>query len=139
MKYTAGLILLFASIAAHAVSDNVIPFTLTPTGMMVVNLKIEGKEGRFLIDTGSNGTIVAPRIAAKADLSRNFALVDNTLGTKTKSPQTQLCVSLPHVRFNILVTVMDVDGFDGIIGMDVLGKFKKVHFDLRSHTLTLVY
>jgi predicted aspartyl protease len=116
-----------------------LPYTLQD-GMMEVKLKLGGKEGRFLVDTGSTGTIVTPALLGFSEeelKNSNKVEVNNTLGTRRVTSYVRVKLSLAEVVLNLQVTVMEIERFDGILGMDVLGCFSKVRVNKKAHTIVL--
>ena len=112
-----------------------IPFTWTP-GQIEIAVRVNGAYATFLLDTGSEYSVVSDRLAAQAGLvihstsSRQFA--DDV--TVELTP-----VVMKHQR----VMVMPFDGYyargrsiDGLIGYDLFARFI-VAIDFRHHTLTV--
>jgi predicted aspartyl protease len=145
MKYLVAILVL--AIAATA-SDVSLPLTFCrDRKSMTVITTVNGKSRRFLIDTGSEMTIVSketvnmnlvelrkarfaqsgPGMLGEAIIMR----VDLKLGTNSWSQAPVMVMDLQYVQ--------DLYGkdIDGLLGQDVLSQFSSVTVDFKNRQLVL--
>jgi predicted aspartyl protease len=124
---------------AHLLTDNnysKVVFNLTKTNHLVVNARINGIKGRFILDTGASNTCVGFDRATQFNLmsteSKTLAAgagatnmetrlsLKNTLrlGRWTTKEIAVVIFNLTHV--NQALTAHKVRSVDGIIGSDIL-------------------
>ena len=144
MRSTAhGLLILavcfFIPAAAAASESDALPFRLTPQGAIIVPVAINGSRPvSFLLDTGSNGSVVSERLAASLGLraaakttmvsasEQKEALVARiehlTLGTVGASDV--LAALAPAEALSLPDTAALGCRVEGVIGQDVLGRLR---------------
>lgn len=125
-------------IPARAQDKGSITLALTKSsGLYLADVSVNGEKHKFLIDTGSNWTIISPKIAGDIGSgSKNIAGIQGSVS----AGQTKVLLSLQDKVFRATVLVSKTPEslpIDGILGMDVLGQFESVTLDLKNKTLTL--
>jgi hypothetical protein len=139
-----GAYVLFVLLAAlfalpqHAYAQTVLP--LTEDGKTVyATIRINAKQARMLVDTGSTFTILRPKFATGAEVMTETTA--SSLDTKsTKMPLVKARIELHQGHVWMLVGVFDVKASsfgDGILGSDFFREFKRIEIDYGSKTLTL--
>lgn len=120
-------------------------------GLMFIDIRINGRKGRALIDTGSNLTYVNSAFAAHADLRTNFDKTRLLQGATGRDASVRVAtarkVQIADFMFhNADLLVSDPKLFEMlemdkeplmVIGLDLLSSFK-VQFDRRHNRLTLI-
>jgi hypothetical protein len=124
-----------------------VPFRMVKS-MILIEGKIDQKRVTFLLDTGSNHTIVDVRSGGlpfllhpgqrngsaagmtgeSVRLPRNLTLADHTW--------TGQCVTMMNLAD--LEQVLGIP-FDGLLGQDILGEFRSVRIDYKAHVLELLH
>jgi len=125
-----------------------IPFEYSRAfGLMLIKAEINGKAAVMVLDTGSNETIVSPRVVLVKQLSSKAAVamakgsgysgngVIATAFLKVGPLNPKNCQILV-VDLNDLSKTLGQD-IDGILGMSVLKEFEILTIDLRHHKLVL--
>jgi len=114
---------------------------------MLIKVEVNGKPGVMVLDTGSNETIVSPRLVIVKQLSSIHA-VSMAKGSGYTGAgvfaTAVLKVGLLSPK-NCQILVVDLSDLskslgqevDGILGMSVLKEFEIVTVDLRHHKLVL--
>jgi predicted aspartyl protease len=125
-----------------------IPFEFSRAfGLMLINVEVNGKPAVMVLDTGSNETIVSPRLVIVKQLSSKDA-VAMAKGSGYSGAGVVATTSLsigPSDPKNYQILVVDLSDLsktlgqqvDGILGMSVLKDFESVSVDLRHHKLVL--
>lgn len=125
-----------------------IPFEYSRTfGLMLVKVEVNGKPAVMVLDTGSNETIVSPKLVIVEQLGLKDAVSmakgSGYSGTGVYSTAVLKVGSLSPKNCRILVVdLSDLSkslgqDIDGILGMSVLKGFEIVTVDLRHHKLVL--
>jgi aspartyl protease family protein len=103
------------------------------------------RTGRFLVDTGSSVTVVAPRLAAEAGITGSTSARPvelHTLGGRTVGPSASVAslrVGDLEMRDAPVVLHDPGPGFDGILGNTFLGRYRvTVDADRRQLQLRLL-
>jgi predicted aspartyl protease len=115
--------------------------------MILVDGKVNGKAATFLLDTGSNNTIVSPR-AAGVDAGTLRALQPTTTGVGSEGDTVGARVSValePWCGGNRSVLVMNLDDankrmgthIDAFLGQDILQKFKSWRIDYKARVIDI--
>jgi len=114
----------------------------TPTRRPIIELRINGVNYRFLIDTGASVTLVDP--ALLPDLSkqqessrytRKCIAVNGSVHIETIAIVFRLAgVSISEISIHSSAGEK-IDGTSGIIGQDILQQFKSVTFDNVRHVV----
>ena len=116
-------------------------------GLVLIRVEVNGKPAVMVLDTGSNETIVSPRLVIVKQLSSKDA-VAMAKGSGYSGNGVIATAALkvgPLNPRNCQILVVDLSGLsktlgqdvDGILGMSVLRKFEIVSVDLRHHKLIL--
>jgi hypothetical protein len=141
------LLLLLIPLPNPAHSGTVrIPFR-SVQALIVVEGRVNGNRGTFLLDTGANRTIVSAKIYGNVrfDLQR-MPRREPGAGLVGYSLRRSADVELgEHVWIAQQVSVMDLDelkqmlhmDFDGLLGQDILRQFRSVRIDYRAHVIEL--
>ena len=145
---TLTLALLMAGRAIAAGASGTLPLQLVPTGdiggLLVVELRIEGRASRWLVDTGSSRHLVAPALAKQLALAERGRVSADTAFGRFAGPE----VTLPPLMLGTLpitqaaAVVLDLrplagaaaDDIDGVLGAPWLDEVN-VAFDFASWTL----
>ena len=115
-------------------------------GLMLIKAEVNGKPAVMVLDTGSNETIVSPRVVmAKQLSSKAVAMAKGSGYSGAGVIATAMLKVGPLNPRNCQVLVVDLSGLsktlgqdvDGILGMSVLKEFEIVSVDLRHHKLIL--
>ena len=125
-----------------------IPFEYSRAfGLMLIKVEVNGKPAIMVLDTGSNETIVSPRLVIVKQLSSKDAVAmakgSGYSGAGVVATAFLTMGTLSPKSCEILV--VDMSGLsktlgqqvDGILGMSVLKEFEIVSVDLRHHKLVL--
>lgn len=109
---------------------------------MTVDVSVGGRGPyRFLVDTGSERTVISRQLAARLQLaSGRGALVHSVLGRNDVNT-----VNIPRLQFsNSTVSVLDAPaldaaniGADGLLGIDSL-RSQRVLFDFKAGTMSII-
>jgi hypothetical protein len=128
------------SLEAH--SQSVLPFHAERSFIMVP-ARINGQEGTFLLDTGAQRTIITPQLSGLSPVelatSAQVKIDSPTLAGSRTVPVVSVRFGIGNAVLTTRVIVTSIREYDGIIGNDVLGQFKKITIDHKHHTLTLEY
>lgn len=113
--------------------------------LMLIKVEVNGKPAVMVLDTGSNETIVSPRLVSVKQLSSKEAVVmAKGSGYSGTGVIATAFLSIGHPK-NCQILVVDLSALsktlgqevDGILGMSVLKEFEIVSVDLRHHKLVL--
>jgi hypothetical protein len=123
-----------------------VPFR-TVESMILIEGKIDEKRITFLLDTGSNHTIVSVRFYGNVLLALRPAQHDRgAAGWMGESIRLPVDLSLAdHIWAGQCVTMMNLDElqkvlgihFDGLLGQDILREFRSVRIDYGAHLIEL--
>lgn len=125
-----------------------VPFEYSKAfGLMLIRAQINGKPAVMVLDTGSNETIVSPRLVLTKQLSSQNA-VEIAKGSGFSGSGVVATVFLrigslnPKTYQVLVVDLADLatslgQDVDGILGMSVLKEFETVSVDLKRHKLVL--
>ena len=125
-----------------------IPFEYSRAfGLMLIKVEVNGKPAVMVLDTGSNETIVSPRLVIVKQLSSKdaVAMAKGSGYSGAGVVATAFLTIGPLNPKNCEILVVDLSGLsktlgqqvDGILGMSVLKEFEIVSMDLRHHKLIL--
>jgi predicted aspartyl protease len=125
-----------------------IPFEYSRAfGLMLVRVEVNGKPAVMVLDTGSNETIVSPRLVIVKQLGSKdaVAMAKGSGYSGAGVVATAFLTIGPLNPKNCQILVVDLSGLsktlgqqvDGILGMSVLKEFEIVSVDLRRHKLVL--
>ena len=114
---------------------------------MLIKVEINGKPAVMVLDTGSNETIVSPRLVIVKQLSSKeaVAMAKGSGYSGNGVITTALLKVGPLNPKNCQILVVDLSDLsktlgqevDGILGMSVLKDFELVSVDLKRHKLVL--
>lgn len=123
-----------------------VPFR-TVESMILIEGKIDEKRITFLLDTGSNHTIVSVRFYGNVLFPLRPAQHNRgTAGWMGESVRLPVELSLAdHIWAGQWVTMMNLDElqkvlrihFDGLLGQDILREFRSVRIDYSAHIIEL--
>jgi len=122
-----------------------IPFQLVSDFLVVVNGRVGDLDGlKFILDTGASYTLIDQRVADRLKLRRSPGKITNF---NREVPVEW--AEIPNLRvgplqtgtFRVMVAKLaDYSDFaenvDGIIGLDLLGRSKKLFIDYEKHTVS---
>ncbi len=104
-----------------------IPFTLM-NKLMIVNALINGHSGKFLVDTGATYSLIYSDFLKKNNIklkTNMVGIMKNANGTMNITPLVNVNIKLGSNEYNnsrAFVLLNSDNGFDGIIGNDILEK-----------------
>ena len=143
MRAAVAAALLLASTAAA----EPLPFQLdAERGAVLVEMRVNGRKGLFVLDTGSAATIVSlelaglPRAAARPRFSEDgpglrasgvYADVSLAIGARALGRRTVAAMDMTEVSRAFRRPI------DGLLGQDVLRGFGRLVVDYRERTLEL--
>jgi hypothetical protein len=145
-----GLLFLLLLLAPRANPANLgalrVPFR-TVRSMILIEGKIDEKRVTFLLDTGSNHTIISVRSYGGVPFPLRPALRNGSAaGMKGESVRLPMNLTLgDHTWVGQCVTMMNLDDlhdtlgipFDGLLGQDILREFRSVRIDYKTHVIEL--
>ena len=125
-----------------------IPFEYSRAfGLMLIKVEVNGKQAVMVLDTGSNETIVSPKLVIVKQLSSKdaVAMAKGSGYSGTGVIATAFLSIGPVSPKNCQILVVDLSALsktlgqevDGILGMSVLKEFEIVSVDLRHHKVVL--
>ena len=124
-------------------------FKITKTNHLIISCKINGVEGSFIIDSGASNSCVDTNLTSKYKLKTSLSQENASSATSTiskmyisKNNRLQI-EGLLHEDFNVFLFDMShinktfindaIEEIDGIIGGDILKKFKaKIDYDKKK-------
>jgi predicted aspartyl protease len=125
-----------------------IPFEYSRAfGLMLIKVEVNGMQAIMVLDTGSNETIVSPRLVIVKQVSSKgaVAMAKGSGYSGNAVIATAVLRVGPLNPRNCQVLVVDLSDLsktlgqevDGILGMSVLKEFEIVSVDLKRHKLVL--
>lgn len=132
----------------HAPSPVEIPFEFSKEfGLILINVEVNGKPAVMVLDTGSNETIVSPRLVVVKQLSSTDAVAM----AKGSGYSGAGVIATAFLRIgasnpkNCQILVVDLGDLsktlgqevDGVLGMSVLEGFETVSVDFGHHKVVL--
>ena len=105
---------------------------------VVLDVRLNGIAGRFLLDTGAEAFIVSPELAAAADLTEVGQTTVSTLAGDSRTSLVRIdeIVIGPVRGVDIEAAVLSVAEFDGVIGLPFFESFVVV-FDFQAGELII--
>lgn len=112
---------------------------------LLVEVKIDGSPVRLLVDTGSNTTIINAKSFCRTELNVSRP-VNRGPGIVGRALRLRVELELARqVKFSQPVSVMNLEElsksfrieFDGLLGQDILNKFRSVRIDYKRHVIEL--
>jgi len=120
-----------------------IPFEYSRAfGLMLIKVEVNGKPAVMVLDTGSNETIVSPRLVIVKQLSSKDAVaMAKGSGYSGAGVVATAFLTIGPLNQNCESLVVDLSGLsktlgqqvDGTLGTSVLKEFEIVSVDLRHH------
>lgn len=126
-------------------SSTTIPFELGFNFLVIVNGRVEGLDGlKFILDTGSSRTVIDENVAVRLRLPRRPGKITNF---DRKIPVEWAEISelkagpIRAVGATVIVTRLKdysefAQGIDGIIGLDLLSRGKKLSIDYENQIVS---
>jgi hypothetical protein len=141
-RITLSLLLLLASLPLVN-AQTVLPL-IEKGGTLFVTVKVNERDAFLLLDTGARTTVVTPdTINRSTDAApiHGGAKLSGLSGSNGPIAESRIRVELiPHnpvyVRCGVMKLPDYLKGADGLIGNDVLGRFR-IQIDYKAHTLTV--
>jgi len=112
---------------------------------LLVEVKIDGSPVRLVVDTGSNTTIINAKSFCRTELNVSRP-VNRGPGIVGRALRLRVELELARqVKFSQPVSVMNLEElsksfrieFDGLLGQDILNKFRSVRIDYKRHVIEL--
>ena len=113
---------------------------------MLIRVEVNGKPAVMVLDTGSNETIVSPRLVIVKQLSsKDGVVMAKGSGYSGAGVVATAFLTIGPLNQNCEILVVDLSGLsktlgqqvDGTLGTSVLKEFEIVSVDLRHHKLVL--
>ena len=125
-----------------------IPFEYSRAfGLMLIKVEVNGKPAVMVLDTGSNETIISPRLMMVKQLSSKEAVaMAKGSGYSGNGVIASAFLSIGQMNpKKCQILVVDLSDLsktlgqevDGVLGLSVLKEFEIVSVDLRHHKLVL--
>ena len=125
-----------------------IPFQFSRAfGVMLINAEVNGNPAVFIVDTGSNQTIISSRLVNVITRPlKDTVSSEKGSGYSGTGVFTRASIRVgPIVWRDHQIVAMDLraiskslgENIDGLLGMDFLKEFESVMVDLREHKLIL--
>lgn len=131
-----------------------VDFKITKTNHLIISCKINGVEGKFIIDSGASNSCIDTNLSSKFKLNisisqENASSATNTISKTYISEKNLLQIeTIIYEDFDIFLFDMShinktlrhnaIKKIDGIIGGDILKKFKAIiDYDKKNITLKL--
>jgi predicted aspartyl protease len=122
-----------------------IPFQLVSNFLVIVNGQVGELDGlKFILDTGASYTLIDQKVADRLKLRRRPGKITNF---NREAPVEW--AEIPNLRvgplqtgtFRVMVAKLTdysdfAENVDGIIGLDLLGRSKKLFIDYEKHTVS---
>jgi len=111
---------------------------------ILVNIRVNDKAARLLLDTGAGMTLVGPKFA-KGTIELQRVNIEQQAGMSEASVR-RLSITLGEMTFkNHVVGVLDMADvnsrtgakIDGLLGEDILRRFRSVRISFKDKTLEL--
>ena len=146
VRIAAAIALMLTQSAAMPQDKNTIAMRRAPkTGTPLIEVQVNGRRGTFILDTGAQHCIIDLRSLGLALSDLNSALVkDGVSGRTTRATFILVSVRIGTKEFREWEAIatdlrnMEKDlgtHIDGILGADLLAKFKHVGVDFEHMTL----
>ena len=113
------------------------------SGLILLHVQLNGKDSRFLLDTGANNSIVDLHSAGLDSLKLDALRSTGSAGAEGGCAIRQVQLTIGQRSSSRRVCIMDLSDvsrrmgthIDGFIGLDVLSEFGKVRINFDAHTL----
>lgn len=133
-------------IVTPALAQETIPFTITKDRKLIAKVKVEGIERTLILDTGAVDLVLDPSVVGMklSDLKSDGRIWNPNGGLKFA--QHRATIEFGGRKFSVMAAILDCKSIsdisgtkvDGIIGMVILQRFKKVSFDFENLRLELL-
>ena len=134
--------------ATRSLNPESIPFQVSQSfGLILIRAEVNGNAAIFILDTGSNHTIVSSRFVDVATPPlKNTVASEKGSGLSGRGVFTKASLKVgPLVLRDHRILAMDMkeisksfgQNIDGLLGMDFLNEFETVVVDLKQHRLLL--
>jgi hypothetical protein len=131
-------------IAIPALAQKSIPFATTRDKKLLAKVKVDGKERILILDTGAVDLLLDPSVVGMkpADLKERGPWNPNGA---LKIAERRVTVEIAGKKFGITAAILDCkpvskiagSKVDGIMGIAILERFKKVTIDFENSRLEL--
>lgn len=141
----AALLLCALSVCGGVRAQIEVPFELDDKLQMVLlEVQVNGKQGLFILDTGSKHTVVSHALAGVSNLDLKAAQMAGQ-GINGEAIGTAVTLKVGRAREQVTVAAMDISGLqkrlgrpvDGLLGQDFLTRFRRVTIDFKARKLIL--
>jgi predicted aspartyl protease len=125
---------------------NKIPFSLSDTGLIIVEVKINlDYYVRMVLDTGCTHSVLHTDNALKAGIDLNKAtkttITTGSGNEKAKEAEVAFFEAFGYYIENFMLTIFDVsidkNKYEGYLGLDFLSQFKNILIDFENEIITL--
>ncbi len=145
-------LILLATLASFATppkptGDRELALDTTRSGLLVMRISVNGREGNFIVDTGSEITLVdAPMLfLTRAGAGRPDTKAKGRPSFRVEDATICLCSGDDKAYFHMPVAVANLSRLqgllgmriDGLLGVDFLRKLGSVSIDFGSQRLTV--
>lgn len=145
-------LILLATLASFAtppkpIGDLELALDTTRFGLLIIQVSVNGREGNFIVDTGSEMTLVdAPMLfLTRVGAGRPDTKAKGGPSFRFKEAKICLCSGDDKIYFHMPVAVANLSRLqgllgrriDGILGVDFLRKLGSVSIDFGSQRLTV--
>jgi hypothetical protein len=132
-------------VATPALAQESIPFTVTRDKKLLVKVEVEGKERVLVLDTGAVDLVLDASVVGMkpSDLRENGPWNPNG---SIKMAERRVAFLFAGKKFSIMAAILDCkplsdiagSKIDGIIGIVIFQRFKKVTIDFENSRLELL-
>jgi Aspartyl protease len=131
----------------HSPEPQVVPFRCGgPFGVMLVRGEVNGVPTSFILDTGSNHTIISSQFVRDGGSLRNVVETAEGSGYMGRGVFTKASLKVGPMTWRdreiLVMNLQDIsksmgENVGGLLGMDFLQEFEVVIVDLHKHELVL--
>ncbi len=129
------------------IGDRELALDTTRSGLLIIQVSVNGREGNFIVDTGSEITIVDAKMLflSRFGAGRPDTAAKGGPSFKVKQATLCLCSGGDKAYFHMPVAVANLSGLedalgrkiDGLLGIDFLRQFGSVSIDFESESLAV--
>ena len=131
-------------IAIPMLAQESLPFATTRDKKLIAKVKVDGKERLLILDTGAVDLLLDPSVVGMKPSDLKERGPWNPNGT-LKIAQRRVIVEIAGKKFGITAAILDCrpvseiagNKVDGIMGIAIFQKFKKVTIDFKNSRLEL--
>ena len=143
-------LILLATLASFAtppkpIGDLELALDTTRFGLLIIQVSVNGREGNFIVDTGSEMTFVDAMMLSLSRVGAGRPGIGTKRGLSFRFKEAKICLCSgdDEVYFHMPVAVANLSRIqallgrriDGILGVDFLRKLGSVSIDFRSKRL----